>query len=455
MHDAIVVGAGLSGLVAARALVRAGASALVLEARDRVGGRTYTAPLGRGLADLGGQWMAPNQHRLHALAHELGLETFPQYRHGRILIRHAPRRARSWLSRVPGLPTALSTIELAYRARQLDRMSRQVPAGDPLSAIQADRWDALSLGAWLRHCVRTQRARDMLAMTAQLHLAAEPDQISLLYFLHALGATSGLTGRDQWTADAPELRFAGGAQELCTRLADELGPRIRLGSPVTAIEYSGGQPGGPANAPSGNHVHVRCGQDCHDARHVILALAPPLIRAIDMDLPPARRRLHDAMHLAPVIKCVLAYDQPFWRHAGLSGEAYCAHGPVRAVVDHTSANDGQPALMAFVVGAEARALSALSAAERRAIIVRELCDLFGPAAGEPTDGIDMNWPADPWSPGCVAILGPGHMADTHGALRRPVGRVHFAGTETATRWPGYLDGAIEAGERAAAEVTET
>src|SRR5690606_2872520 len=141
--------------------------------------------------------------RLHALCRDLGLGTFAQHRQGRILIRHAP--PRSWLSRVPGV----AMIELAYRARQLDRMSRRVPAGDPLAA-GASGWDTLSLGDWPRDGVRTARARDMLAMTAQLHLAAEPDDISLLYFLHALRVTSGLTGRGQWAADEPELRFAGG-----------------------------------------------------------------------------------------------------------------------------------------------------------------------------------------------------------------------------------------------------
>jgi monoamine oxidase len=462
VHDAIVIGAGLSGLVAARALVRGGASVLVLEAQGRVGGRTLTVPLGSGQADLGGQWMSPGQHRLRALASELGLGTFPQYRHGRILLRHAPRR--SWL---PGLP-GIHILELAYRARQLDGMSRRVPADQPLAAPQAARWDAISLGAWLRDHVRTAKARDMLAMTAQLHLAAEPDELSLLYFLHALRVTSGLTGRGEHSPGAQEMRFAGGAQELCTRLARELGDRVRLDCPVTRIEHAGhaghaGQAGHAAfRGESGNSgpVRVRCGPVGHDAGYALLALAPPLIDRIDIDisirlvppLPGPRRRLAGAMQLAPVIKCALAYETPFWRQAGLAGEAYCTHGPVRAVVDHTSARDQQPALLAFVVGDQARALGALSPEQRRAIILGELCDLFGQPAGQPIDYVEKNWPADRFSPGCVAVLGPGHMSATYSALREPVGRIHFAGTETATRWPGYLEGAIEAGERAASEI---
>jgi monoamine oxidase len=423
--------------------VRGGASVLVLEAQDRVGGRTFTAPLGRGLADLGGQWMSPGQHRLHALASELGQDTFAQYRHGRILVRHAPRRAGSWLSRVPGAPV----LELAYRARQLDRMSRRVPADQPLAAAHATRWDAISLGAWLRDHVRTDKARDMLAMTAQLHLAVEPDELSLLYFLHALRATSGLTGRSEHAPGAQEMRFAGGAQELCARLARELGDRVRLGCPVTRIDC-------PGHAGESGTLSLRCGLDSHHAGYAILALAPPLIDRIELvpPLPETRRRLDRAMQLAPVIKCALAYEEPFWRQAGLAGEAYCTHGPVRAVVDHTSARDQQPALLAFVVGDQARVLGALSPEQRRAIIIEEVRDLFGQAAGQPIDYVDKNWPADPFSPGCVAVLGPGHMTQAHGDLRQPAGRIHFAGTETATRWPGYLDGAIEAGERAASEI---
>jgi monoamine oxidase len=169
------------------------------------------------------------------------------------------------------------------------------------------------------------------------------------------------------------------------------------------------------------------------------------------------------MRLAPVIKAVFAYEQPFWRHAGLSGEAYSTHGHVRAVVDHTSGDHTsgdhalaeQPALMAFVVGDQARALSRVPAARRRAVIGAELVELFGEHAARPSDYVDMDWPADPWSPGCVAVMGPGRMTANLAELREPVGPIHFAGTETATRWPGYLDGAIEAGERAAAEVLAT
>lgn len=450
VHDVLVVGAGLSGLVAARALAQRGASVLVVEARERVGGRTASLGLGHGIADLGGQWLSPTQHRLAGLAQELGVATFPQHREGKVIVAKDSERPSTFGGRIP----LLGTLALAYRVRQLDRMSRTLPLGNPLAAPRARGWDASSLASWLHDHVRGHEARELVTLLTHLHVGAEPDEISLLYFLHAMRATSGLTGGKDMASAGPELRFVRGAQTLCQELAARLrngegkgdstghGERVQLGCAVTRIEEQH------------DRVLVHGAGRSHAARHVILALAPPLIQRIEITPPLPRRRvlLQERMRLAPVIKCALAYEQPFWRDAGLSGEAYSAHGVVRAVVDHSSPGGRQPALMAFIVGKSARALSGPGASERRALVIEALAELFGKHARRPVAYVDMDWPADPWSAGCVAFLGPGHMTACYQALCEPVGRIHFAGTETATRWPGYMDGAIEAGERAAAEI---
>lgn len=440
--DAIVIGAGLSGLVAARRLAAGGASVRVLEARDRVGGRTLSVPLGHGIADLGGQWITPTQDRVAALADELGAARFAQHRAGSpVLVAHAAAPGRSrLLSRLP----LVHYLELAQRIRQLERMSAQVPAHAPETAPRAADWDALTLQQWLDAHVYTGRARDMLTLLAHLHFAAEPAELSLLYVLHALQAASGLTGTSDFAGG--ELRFEGGAQSLSGRLAAALGERICLDQAVTRIEQD------PAA------VTVLCGPGAaraHRARRVILALAPALADriAVAPPWPGPRAALQRGTRMAPVIKCALAYARPFWRERGLSGEAYSLAGVVRAVVDHSGAHDGgQPALLAFIMGDAARRLAHATADQRRRAVVHELAGMLGAEAARPLAYADKSWPGDPWSAGGVAVMGPGVLGGAGGALRAPVGRIHFAGTETAVRWPHYMDGAVEAGERAAAEV---
>lgn len=447
VHDVVIVGAGLSGLVAGRLLAARGTSVLILEARARVGGRTLSVPLHHGIADLGGQWISPGQDRIAALAHDLGATTFVQHRHGRVII------SRSARPRIP----LLGELELAYRMRQLERLSRTIPPGAPLSAPCAAEWDRISLAEHLAR-LRTMRARETLTMITELLFAAEPAELSFLHFLHVLAATGGLTGsnRPSRAADAgagphagagagtDEHRVTGGAQSLCTRMAALLGERVRLGARVTAITQHPG------------HISVSGPGGEHRAQRVILALPPPLITriAIAPPLPAARARACGRITLAPVIKCVLAYEQPFWRHSGCSGEAYSPAGHIRAVVDHTAADGSAPALQAFIVGPAARALAHRPAGERRRVVQQQLVTIFGDHAEHPVAYVDHAWPADPDSAGCVGIMGPGALTGSTDDVRTPVGRIHFAGAETAVRWPSYLDGAVEAGQRAAAEVAE-
>jgi monoamine oxidase len=433
MSDVIVVGAGLSGLVAARRLAAAGVTLAVLEARDRVGGRTLSVPLGRGVADLGGQWITASQTRVLALAGELGLERFAQHREGQaVVVEDGPGSLWSRLG------TALA---LGRQIRRIERMRRRVPLGQPDQAAEAARWDAMTLGDWLAR-VRSARARASLALLARLHFAAEPEELSLLHALHALQAGSGLVGNE--TLAGHEVRLAGGAQGLSLRLAGDLaalGVGVHLGRPVLRVEQS-------ADA-----VALACADATYRARLVILAMPPVAIArlAVSPPWPAARLALHQGMTLGPVIKHVLAYERAFWRERGLSGEVYDAAGPVSAVVDHTDAAGAQPALQAFVLGAQARRLSALDAGARHQVIVQALVDALGPEAAQPVAHVEHDWSSDPWTAGCVGLLAPGVLSRHHDALRAPVGRVHVAGSETALRWPSYMDGAVEAGERAAAE----
>jgi monoamine oxidase len=426
IHDAIVVGAGLSGLACARALTKAGAKVVVLEARDRVGGRLLNATVAGGVVDLGGQWMSVGQPRLLALAAELGVASFPQRRAG-----------RAWLDSAtePGLFARIGIAFAQLRAaRRITRASAAIRRGQ----IDAD-LDAASLADWLVEVIPNATARERIAMHAELVFAADPADLSLLHYLSTFGVTGGFGPKGP---DLPgggrEHRFAGGAQQLALRIAAELGDAVRLNAPVRAIE-------------SGEPMVVRTEGEHHQARHVVLALPPALAREIAVELSPAARLLADSSQMGPVVKVFAAYDRPFWRDDGSSGEAYFPRGTVRATIALADEQDQHHTLLAFVVGPAAAAWSTRQLGDRRTEVLALLEAAFGAPAARPLDFRAVDWGRDAWSRGCVAGLRPGVLSQ--GARwKDPVGRLHLAGTESAEAWPGYMEGALEAGARAANEI---
>jgi monoamine oxidase len=440
--DVIVVGAGLSGLIAAREIARAGRGVRVLEARDRVGGRTLSAAHGGQIVDLGGQWIGDKHERLRALAVELGVETFPQHATGRKLFDRGDGKPRAFTGLVPKIGL-LGVADLGLALLRLERLARRVSLHDPLATRGAAVLDARSLADWIERRVHTRAARELVGLAAQMIFAAEPRELSFLYFLLYARSGEGLQRLAEIERGAQERRFVTGAQSICERLAGGLGDRIALDRAVHAIEQDAAG------------VVVRTAAGAFSGRRAILALPPAMLRRVAFApaLPPARAQLHARMPMGSVIKCVAAYERPFWREAGYSGEAFSTAGLVRATFDDCSPSGDHAALVAFVVGDAAKQLSRQPAEARRAAVVAELARLHGPAAGAPTSYLDKDWLADEWSGGCyVGVMPPGLLSETAGALRAPAGRLHFAGTETARHHMGYLEGAIEAGERAAAEV---
>ena len=432
--DVIVVGAGFAGLVAARTLVRAGASVSVLEARERVGGRTLSTELDGQVVDLGAQWIGDRHDKLRALADELGIVHFPQYAKGKKILDRGDK-LRTFSGFFPRLPV-LALGELGLALLKLERYAKRVESPPA-------EWDQLSLADWLDRNIRRGPAREMLELATQMIFAVEPRELSFLYFLLYVNSGAGLRRLADINHGAQERRFATGAQSVAQKLADELGDRVRLGHAVRAIEQS----------ESG--VTVNTTRGTFRASRAILALPPALLAKIDFApaVGKARALIHAQMLPGSVIKCIAAYARPFWRDAGYSGEAFAPRGLVRATFDDCSADGTHAALVAFVVGDAARELAKRPDAERRQLVLADLGRLHGAAAHTPTAYADKNWLAEEWSGGCyVGVLAPTLLTQVAAALRTPEGRIHFAGTETAIHHLGYLEGAIESGERAAQEV---
>ena len=440
--DVCVVGAGLAGLTAARDLVAAGREVVVLEARDRVGGRVLTERLSDGTpVDHGGQWIGPGQHRMAHLAEELGLETFPTYDEGENLLDFGGRTAR-YEGAIPRLsPVVLA--DMAQAQTRFDRLAQRVPLDAPWAADRADEWDGQTFESWIRRNAVTRGARELFTLYSEAVFAADPADLSLLHALFYTHSGNGVDVLAGTRDGAQQDRFVDGAQGVALGLAGGLGTRVRLEQPVRRVDWSD------------DGVMVLTDSVLVAARHAVIAVPPPLAARIRYEpaLPPARDQLTQRLPMGAVIKCHAVYERPFWRDDGLTGQATTDVGPVKVTFDN-SPPDGTPGvLLGFVEGANARALSRLDADDRRSEVLGSLTALFGTAAARPLEYTERDWSAEEWTRGCYAALfTPGTWTQLGPALRAPVGPIHWAGTETATVWCGYMDGAVQSGERAAREI---
>lgn len=442
--DVVVVGAGLAGLEAARVLTDAGRDAVVLEARDRVGGRTLNHVFGDGtVVEVGGQWIGPTQDRIAQRVRDLGLETFPTHNTGEHVLQMGTTTTR-YRGTIPRIsPFVLA--DMAQAQLRFDRMARRVPLDAPWAAPHAQRWDAETFETWIRRNVRTDKARDLFRIYSSAVFAAEASDYSLLHALlytHSGGGVDRLAGTH---GGAQQDRVVGGSQLVASRMADALGSRVRLRSPVRRVEQRD------------DGVLALTDDALVDARHVIVAIPPTLAGRIVFDppLPPSHDQLLQRVPAGSVIKINVVYDTPFWRDEGLTGQATSSNGPVKITFDNSPPSGRPGILVAFLEGAEARRFSRVSADARRDAVVRSLVGLFGERARHHVDYVELDWSAEEWTRGCYGAHFPTGVWTQYGpALRVPVGRVHWAGAETATLWNGYMDGALQSGERAATEVLE-
>jgi monoamine oxidase len=452
--DVLVIGAGLAGLAAARDVVAAGKSAIVLEARKRVGGRTLNQPIGGGeVIEIGGQWIGPTQDVLAKLAEDVGVETYKTYNEGdNVYYRNGVLLPYSTSTPVFGAvpPDPSGAADAQQAIVRLDDMASQVPRDAPWTAPNAHEWDSQTVESWKQGNLTTDNGKFLLDVGIEAVFAAEPRDLSLLFLLFYIASagnedTPGTFERLINTAGgAQESRFVGGSQLVSIRMAKELGRRVVLRAPARRIVSSSG----------GVQVHSDRGQ-LFKGKHVIVAMAPSLAGRIRYEpaLPALRDQLTQRMPNGSVIKCEAVYDKPFWRDDGLTGQAVSDAEPVRITFDNTP-KDGSPGvLLGFIEGSAARAYGPKAASERRTAVLNNFATYFGDKALKPTAYYEKNWSADAWTRGCyTGYLPPGALLDFGTALRKPTGRIHWAGTETATIWAGYMDGAVRSGQRAAKEV---
>jgi monoamine oxidase len=438
--DVVVVGAGFAGLSAARALGKRGLSARVLEARDRTGGRTYTKVLPGGpWVDLGGQWIGPTQDRVLRLVEELGVETFPTYTagHNLLVVRGKKSRYRGTIPRLD----PMSLLNISFAQWRLESMSRKVPLEAPWRTAKAAEWDARTLASFLDANVKTRTARTLIEVGLETVFAASSKEMSLLHALFYIRSGKDLDMLLGTEGGAQATRIKGGMQRLAERLAEGLD--VRLSAPVRRIEHDGS--GVTAHADGAS---IR-------AQRAVVSVPPKLASqmAFDPPLVGPRAELVTKTPMGAAIKCTAVYEEPFWRDDGLSGMCVSDEGPIHVTFDNSPPEGTPGVLMGFCDADSARALGKLSEAGRRDAAGACFARYFGERARAPRAYVDHVWELDPWSGGCYgAFMPPGVWTSLGPAIRAPEGRIHFAGTETATVWSGFIDGAIESGERVAEEI---
>jgi monoamine oxidase len=452
--DVAIVGAGFSGLAAARALAARGHSVIVLEARDRVGGRTQNASIagGKAIAEVGGEFVGPTQDRILALAKATGVATFPVFNTGSNVF--FARGQRTLYPASTGIPSDPEVLAGLAALLEVDKIGKAVGVAAPWKHRKAEEYDGQTLARFLSTKSLTPTALSILDAVCEAIWGADPAELSLLYVAQYVAAagnakTPGSFARLIATGGgAQERRIVGGSVVIAEKVADKLGDRVVLGAPVTQVKDHGDA---VTVATRGGPTVV--------ARSAIVAVPPVLAARIAFapGLPSSKKAILKAMVPGSLTKVEAVYPTPFWREAGLSGQGVSDTGLARVPYDNSPPDGSVGVFFGFIGGKRHREWAALDPATRRARVLDDFVRFTGDErARTPTEFLEKDWTTETWTRGCpVGHLAPGVLA-RHGAqLRAAHGRVHFAGTETSDYWLGYMDGAVRAGERAAREVHVT
>ena len=430
--DVAVIGAGLSGLTAARVLSTDGPERIaVLEARDRVGGRIFNDHVANGFpVEMGGTWVGPGQSAVVDLAQELGIALRPQYNSGD---NYAIVEGQA--TRVPGGADPISDGKFVAK---LDALAKTVPIDAPWRAPRAAEWDAMTYADYLDDAGLSGEDRATVELTTPMSMGAPADKVSFLFVLYVYHFAGGVNGLEGVEGGAQESRFVGGSHAIAQAMADALGDAVHLSTPV--VEIRGWDGPGP--------VELVAATETTTARRAILALSPSQAAGIQFapDLPADRFALIEEWPTESAhIKVFVSYDRPFWREQGLSGFIYNFDGPWGVAADDSPEDQS-----IGILGTLGLSGDGLTSEQRKATILEAFAKCFGEEALEPTAYVEQDWGPETYTRGCTSPPAKGQM--THRAtVREATGGLLWAGTETATSWNNFMEGAVRAGQRAASE----
>ncbi|MDT5387744.1 MAG: monoamine oxidase [Mycobacterium sp.] len=441
--DYCVVGAGFAGLTAALRLKQAGRSVALMEARDRVGGRTFTEVRDDGLwIDRGGAWIGPGQDAIYALMKEFGVPSYKQYVDGDAMMFIDGKKYR-YKGTIPLSMSPFAVANIGAVFLELTHMCKSIPLEAPWEAPKAQKWDQLSWAAWLNKNTLSKPAHELLESAISGVYTSAASELSLLFVLYQMASAGGPSFVLGVKDAAEDARPVGGMGAIHRPMVAELGDSIHLSQPVRSIFQDA------------DGVVVRSDDMVVRARRAIVAVPIAIASQIIYEpmLSVDRTFLHQRMPLGAVFKIALVYDEPFWRADGLSGQSFAPGSPANLTIDSCT-DTGRPGVLTVITeGPEARRIGQLTEPERRMAVLDAVAERFGDKARSPVDYLEQNWTVERYSGGgMIAHSPPGVLTEFGPALREPCGRLHWAGTESSAVMYGFIDGAVRSGERAAAEV---
>ncbi|WP_227820311.1 flavin monoamine oxidase family protein [Agromyces aureus] len=450
--DVVIVGAGASGLTAANKLKDAGKSVVVLEARDRIGGRLWTDDIDGAMLEIGGQWVSPDQDALIETLDELGLETYERYREGENVYIAEDGERRLFEGDIFPVP-AKTEGEIVGLIEKLDQLVAEIDPDAPWAHPRAKELDEVSFAEWLGTQTDDEEAKLNIGMFIAGAMLTKPahafSALQALLMAASAGSFSHLVDADFIL----DKRVVGGLQQVPLLLAERLGGAVRLGQAVRTIRWAGLTEDGAPASDSGV-VAVTDSLEVH-ARRVIVAVPPVLISRISYEPPLPRRQhqLHQHLSMGFVIKVHAVYETPFWRADGLSGTAFSPYELCHEAYDNTNHEDPRGTLVGFVSDEEADGVFTLSAEERKERILESLSHYYGEQAKHPVVYYESDWGSEEWTRGAYAAsFDMGGLARYGSDLRAPVGPIHFSCSDMAGKGYQHVDGAIRVGREVAAEI---
>lgn len=442
--DVVVIGAGLSGLHAAQLLCDAGLDVYVVEARERVGGRLLSQKLDCGATiDLGGQWVGPMHKRVLDAVKKHNLSLFQTYVDGDSLFLIDGQRQRN-AGIFPQLDEQVQQ-EIDDAFKTLDDLRLKISPECPWHVENGLELDRQTYASWIDQHMSSPQARDALAYIALSVFSIEAHDLSMLHFLFYVAAAGGIDQLIQTRNGAQDLRFTQGAQQLPIKMAHQLGHRILTNHPVRCIQQLDDEA-----IVYTDHLQVK-------AKRVIVTLPPTLAGRLQYDPPLSglRDQYTQRVAMGTVIKTMLVYERPFWREQGLSGLASSQELSVSLTYDNSPEDGSVGILVGFLEADAGRKWGQHSVGERREEVVSCMQHYFGDAVKDYIQYVEFDWTQETYTRGAYGGYLPTGVWTSYGqAVRAPEGRIHWGGTETATEWSGYMEGALQAAERVATEVLQ-